>query len=98
MISFVHFITFMALAMAVIFYLVAVLKTCVGHIGGECDPVKTFINVFIVLMIVRLIHSSIILSLPPFSQTFKCPIWMCRLTCPRVCRPRSLRASPSAPR
>lgn len=63
-ISFVHFITFMALAMAVIFYLIAVLKTCVGHIGGACDPVKTFINVFIVLMIVRLIHSSMIIWPP----------------------------------
>lgn len=40
-----------AVASALVFYAVALIKNCALHQGGKCDPVKSFINVFIVVLI-----------------------------------------------
>lgn len=50
-IGFVHFITKFAVASAIVFYAIALIKNCALKSGGECDPVKSFINVFIVVLI-----------------------------------------------
>ena len=50
-IGFVHFITKFALVSALVFYAIALIKTCGFKMGGECDPIKSFINVFIVVLI-----------------------------------------------
>jgi len=50
-IGFVHFITKFAVASAIVFYAIALIKNCALHQGGRCDPVKSFINVFIVVLI-----------------------------------------------
>ncbi|TFJ81370.1 hypothetical protein NSK_007331 [Nannochloropsis salina CCMP1776] len=50
-IGFVHLITKFAILSAIVFYAVALIKTCGFEIGGDCDPAKSFINVFIVILI-----------------------------------------------
>ena len=50
-IGFVHFITKFSLGSAIVFYTVALIKTCGFKMGGECNYIKSFINVFIVVLI-----------------------------------------------
>jgi len=50
-VGFVHFITKFAVASALVFYAIALIKTCAFKIGGECNYIKTFIDVFIVVLI-----------------------------------------------
>jgi magnesium-transporting ATPase (P-type) len=50
-IGFVHFITIFAVISACVFYAIALIKTCALKSGGKCDPLGSFINVFIVVLI-----------------------------------------------